>query len=63
MGLEAWGAQVLKDVWNDLDEATREYAGVKPATWWHEEAWVLEQFVEEKSRDFRGRLATLAEIH
>lgn len=54
VGLEAWGAQVLEDVWNDLDEATRGYAGAKPATWQQEEAWVIEQFVEEKSRDFRA---------
>ncbi|MGO4882315.1 MAG: hypothetical protein ACLP59_16015 [Bryobacteraceae bacterium] len=61
-GLEAWGALVLEDVWADLDAATKEYERAAPATWQQEEAWVLEQFVEEKSHDFCGRLATIEDL-
>ncbi len=59
--LEVWGAQVLEDVRTDLEEATREFAGAAPATWQREEAWVTEQFIEEKSRDFKGRLSSIEE--
>ena len=40
-GLEAWGAQVLEDLWADLDEATEAYEHAEPATLQQEEAVVL----------------------
>jgi tetratricopeptide (TPR) repeat protein len=62
IGLDAWGDEVLEDVWTDLEFATRDYAHATLATWQQEEAWVLEQFTEEKTRDFVGRLSILGQL-
>ena len=60
--LKAWGDQVLEDVWADLEAATRDYDHAAPSTWQHEEAYVLEQFLEEKSHNFVGREQTVLEL-
>src|ERR1700690_165746 len=61
-GLEAWGAQVLEDLWADLDEATKAYEHAEPATWQQEEAAVLEQFVQTQCREFIGRTQTVDDL-
>ena len=61
-GLEAWGAQVLEDLWADLDEATKAYEHAEPATWQQEEAVVLEQFIQTQCREFIGRKRTIDEL-
>ena len=61
-GLDAWGAQVLEDLWADLDEATKAYEHAEPATWQHEEAAVLEQFVQTQCREFIGRTRTVDDL-
>jgi len=53
--LEAWGRQVLEDLWRELDEATREYARQPIPSWQDQERWSLEQFVENRGRGFVGR--------
>ena len=58
-GLEAWGQQVLEDLWHDLDEETRQYLHLPPATWQDQERWALEQFIETQCRDFIGRQETI----
>ena len=58
-GLEAWGRQVLEDLWQDLEIETREFAARPPEAWQDQERWVLEQFVEALTRDFVGREALL----
>ncbi len=60
-GLEAWGRQVLEDLWSDLDEETRAYEHEPPPTWQEEERWVLEQFVEDRARGFVGRTDVMRE--
>ncbi|MCX8053661.1 MAG: DUF4062 domain-containing protein, partial [Armatimonadetes bacterium] len=55
VGLEEWGRQVLEDLWQDLDEETRDYIRLAPDTWQEQESLVLEQFVEMQCRDFVGR--------
>jgi len=54
-GLEAWGRQVLDDLWQDLEEETRAGARRAPDSWQRRESLVLEGFVETQCRDFVGR--------
>jgi hypothetical protein len=61
-GLEAWGAQVREDVWRDLDEETRAFLGVAPASWQELERRTLGQFVELACRDFQERTALLSRL-
>ncbi len=62
VGLEAFGNQVLEDLWADLELETSGYLQVAPTSWQQEEASSLEQFVEESSRDFKGREELLQEL-
>ena len=61
-GLQAWGAQVLEDLWADLDQATKAYEHAEPATWQQQEAAVLEQFVQTQCREFIGRKPTVDDL-
>lgn len=61
-GLEEWGRQVLRDLWEDLEEETRELAASAAKTWQEQEAVILGQFVEDGCRDFVGREGLLAEL-
>lgn len=56
-GLEAWGRQVVEEMWADLDAETREFQEQAPQTPEAEEHEALLHFVEEKARDFQGRTA------
>jgi tetratricopeptide (TPR) repeat protein len=59
-GLEAWGLQVLEDLWQELE------AEIPPVErepdWRAQERFVLEQFVEERTRHFVGRDELLGEL-
>jgi len=61
-GLDAWGAQVLEDLWADLDEATKAYEHAEPATWQQQESAVLDQFVQTQCREFIGRQQTVDDL-
>ena len=61
-GLEAWGQQVLEDLWQELEAETAELAQQGEPTWQEAEAWTLEQFVEDRARNFIGRDRTLATL-
>jgi len=61
-GLEAWGGLVLEDLWRELDGETLELARRGEASWEEAERWILEQFVEDRGRDFIGRDEILAEL-
>ena len=54
-GLEAWGRQVLSDLWGDLEPETRAFALAAPPTWQAQERAGLEEFVEHRLRGFTGR--------
>jgi len=54
-GLAAWGNQVRDDLWSELDEETREFARKGERTWEEQEHDALEEFVEQRARDFVGR--------
>jgi len=60
-GLEAWGRQVLEDLWRDLKEEIPE-PPVRAVTWQAQERSGLEQFVETQCRDFVGREETIADL-
>jgi tetratricopeptide (TPR) repeat protein len=60
-GLEAWGRQVLEALWDDLEAETAAFARQAPATWEAEEREALNEFIELKARDFRGRRAVMAQ--
>lgn len=61
-GLEVWGAQVLEDLWSDLDEDTRAFLGAAPASWQEIERRALGEFVELACRDFQEREAVLSKL-
>jgi tetratricopeptide (TPR) repeat protein len=54
-GLEAWGRQVLEDLWQDIEAEIRDYPPADLHTWQQVERHTLEQAVERLSRDFVGR--------
>ncbi|MCX6901872.1 MAG: DUF4062 domain-containing protein [Verrucomicrobia bacterium] len=54
-GLEEWGNQVFKLLWEDLKEETRAFAAQPPPTWEEAERQALAEFVEHRTRGFVGR--------
>ena len=54
-GLEAWGQQVLDDLWADLARETEAFLGEAPLTWQEAEADALDAFIEDRTRLFVGR--------
>lgn len=61
-GLQAWGRQVLEDLWQDLDGETREFARQPLPTWREQEQWALEEFIENRGRGFIGRAKFTKEL-
>lgn len=59
IGLEAWGQQVLADLWHEFDQETKSFADQGEPTWQEQECFALEQFVEERARGFIGRHKSL----
>ncbi|EGV16216.1 DUF4062 domain-containing protein [Thiocapsa marina] len=61
-GLDAWGRQVLEDLWSDLAAETAAWAVAAPITWQAQEARLLEQLIALKCRDFVGREGLLGTL-
>ena len=61
-GLEAWGVQVLEDLWQELEQETAEWAQAGEATWQAAERFTMEQFIEDRTRDFVGRETILTDL-
>jgi len=61
-GLEAWGEQVLKDLWRELDAVTSSFARDAPPSPFEADRWDLEAFIEDRGRDFRGRTGLLERL-
>lgn len=61
-GLEAWGRQVLDDLWTDLEAATAAYLRDAPRTWQEQDRWAFDEFVEGRVRDFVGRTAVTEKL-
>jgi tetratricopeptide (TPR) repeat protein len=61
-GLESWGRMVLDDIWSELETATTA-AGTEVETPWQSiERNALDDFIEDRSRDFVGRQVLLGEL-
>jgi hypothetical protein len=54
-GLDAWGRQVLDDLWADLEAETAVFVREAPRTWQEQDRWALDEFIEGRVRDFVGR--------
>ena len=61
-GLEAWGRTVLEDIWPDLDAATKAASIEAEIPWQMVERNALDDFIEDRSRDFVGRRALLEKL-
>jgi tetratricopeptide (TPR) repeat protein len=55
VGLDAWGAQVLQDLWGELDLETHAFAGEINPSWEVQEWEVLQEFIEHSGLNFTGR--------
>ncbi len=55
IGLDDFGRMVLEDLWQVLDDETRAYVDSPAPVWQDEQRWLLDQFVEARSRGFVGR--------
>ena len=60
--LEAWGRQVLDDVWSELDAATRPVDMGEEITWLEAERHALDNYIQDRGRGFVGRDAVLAQL-
>jgi ankyrin repeat protein len=54
-GLEEFGRMVLDDLWSELDRATKAFEAVADAPWRQAESEALQDFFEDRARDFVGR--------
>jgi tetratricopeptide (TPR) repeat protein len=59
-GLEALGALVYDDLWNELDAETQAFLQQPAPTWQEQERRGLDEFVEHRARGFLGREETVA---
>jgi tetratricopeptide (TPR) repeat protein len=58
-GLEAFGEQVLEDLWRELDLETRDRIGAPAPTWQESERDTLQEFLDWRASGFIGRTAEL----
>jgi tetratricopeptide (TPR) repeat protein len=59
-GLDAFGRMVLEDVWGELAHETAHALDESEPSWQQVEQDALDDFAEDRARDFAGREATLA---
>jgi hypothetical protein len=61
-GLDQWGRMVLEDIWSDLDAETAAAAAEPELTWQQAERNALDDFAEDRARDFVGRQAIVSRL-
>jgi tetratricopeptide (TPR) repeat protein len=61
-GLELWGQMVLEDIWSELEVETRDVAAAVDISWQQAERSTLDDFAEDRARDFVGRQAIIARL-
>ena len=61
-GLDKWGRMVRDDIWSELDAETRAAAAAGDIPWQRAEREALEDFVDDRARDFVGRHAIIARL-
>ena len=62
IGLEAWGQRVLEDVWSDLEATTPVAESEAQVSWQQTERVALDDYIEDRARDFVGRDGILARL-
>jgi tetratricopeptide (TPR) repeat protein len=62
VGLDVWGRQVLEDIWREIDAETAAAQAAPEPSWQQAERDALDDYVEERTRDFRGRREVLARL-
>jgi tetratricopeptide (TPR) repeat protein len=60
--LEVWGAQVLDDLWSDLEAETADFLRAAPTTWQDQDRWALDEFIEGRTRGFVGRTKVIEDL-
>lgn len=60
--LESFGRMVLKDLWAELAEETAQANGTLEVSWQQSERDALEDFADDRARDFVGREAIVSRI-
>jgi len=61
-GLDAFGQMVLEDIWAELADETAATLSEAEISWQQAERNALDDFAEDRARDFGGREATLARL-
>jgi hypothetical protein len=61
-GLEAWGQQVLEDIWSDLDADTAVSAAQLAVPWQEAERVALDDYIEDRTRGFIDRVPVLVSL-
>src|SRR5262249_3354119 len=61
-GLEAWGRQVVEDIWAELDAETAAAATAPEPSWHQAERSALDDYMEDRARGFVGRQAVLTRL-
>lgn len=61
-GLEAWGRTVQEDIWSELEAETKTSATAVDIPWQRSEHEALEDFIDDRARDFVGRQGILASL-
>ena len=54
-GLEAWGLQVIEDIWAEFDAEIGAAVAAPELSWQQEERNALDDYAEDRARDFAGR--------
>ncbi|MEQ1717046.1 MAG: ATP-binding protein, partial [Hyphomicrobium sp.] len=60
--LEAWGQAVLQDIWQELDSECPAAQADATLSWQNEEAIALDDYVEDRAREFVGRQPVIAQL-
>jgi tetratricopeptide (TPR) repeat protein len=61
-GLEAWGRMVLKDLWSEFEGEIGALSADADLSWQQIERAALEDFVDDRARDFVGRQGLLSRL-
>lgn len=61
-GLDAWGQTVLEDLWSEILATTASSQAEADASWQQVERNALDDYIEDRTRDFIGRAAVLSRL-
>jgi tetratricopeptide (TPR) repeat protein len=61
-GLEAWGSVVIEDIWSELEAEIRQGEAEPEISWQQAERDALEDFVDDRARNFVGREDILSRL-